>query len=146
MESLRVSVIFGDTVEHGLVVEVLLPIRVLVLVLVTAMLAEEVPVAVWDLVRAAERERVGDPVGVFDCVIDLVPLEEPVDVLEEVIELVPVLVPRRVLVASSDLENDGDADEVLVPLPVRVPHALPVEVLDCAVVLEIVGLALDVLV
>jgi len=66
LESLRLVVILGVTVEQGLAVEVLLAIRVLVLVLVTAMLAEEVPVAVLDLVRSVERERVDDPVGVFD--------------------------------------------------------------------------------
>jgi len=67
-----------------------------------------------------------------------------VEVFDEVIELVLVFVARMVLVASCDLENEGEADEVLEPLPVTVPQGLPVEVLDCAVVLDIVGLALDV--
>jgi len=65
-ESLRLLVIPGVTVEHALAVDVLLTIIVLVLVLVTAMLAEEVPVAVCDLVRGAERVRVEDALGVFD--------------------------------------------------------------------------------
>ena len=66
------------------------------------------------------------------------------DVFDEVIEPVLVLVATIVLVASCVLENEGEADEVLEPRAVRVPQGLPLEVLDCAVVLDIVGLALEV--
>ena len=56
LESLRLLVILGVTVEHALAVDVLLGIRVLVSVLVAARERDEVPVAVCDLVRGAERE------------------------------------------------------------------------------------------
>ena len=49
-----------------------------------------------------------------------------------------------VLVAACVLEKDGEADEVLEPRPVRVPQGLPEVVLDAIVVLDKVGLALDV--
>lgn len=144
IESLRLLVILGVTVEQGLAVEVLLAINERVSVLVAKRLTEEAPDAVCDFVKGAERVSVEDALDVFDCVIDLVPLDEPVEVLEEVTELVPVFVPIIVFVATCDLENDGDADEVLELLPVRVPQGLPVEVLDCPVVLDMVGLALEV--
>jgi len=98
IESLRLLVILGVTVEQTLAVEVLLAIRVLVLVLVAKRLTEEVPVAVSDFVKGAERDRVEDALEVFDCVIDRVPLDEPVDVFVAVTELVPVLVTAIVLV------------------------------------------------
>jgi hypothetical protein len=99
-ESLRLLVILGVRVEQGLAVEVLLPSNERVSVLVPATERDNVPVAVFDLVRSAERERVDDAVGVFDCVMVLVPLDEPVDVLVAVIELVLVLVTKFVLVAT----------------------------------------------
>jgi hypothetical protein len=71
-ESLRLLVILGVTVEQVLAVDVLLGIRVLVSVLVAARERDEVPVAVCDLVRGAERVRVADAVGVLDCAIDRV--------------------------------------------------------------------------
>ena len=65
-ESLRLLVILGVTVEQVLAVDVLLGINVLVSVLVAARERDEVPVAVCDLVRGAERVRVEDAVGVLD--------------------------------------------------------------------------------
>jgi len=50
-----------------------------------------------------------------------------------------------VLVETCVLEKDGEADEVLEPRAVRVPQGLPDTVLDAIVVLDKVGLALDVL-
>jgi hypothetical protein len=100
VESLRLLVILGVTVEHVLAVEVLLAINDLVSVLVPATDRDEVPVDVCDLVRGAERERVEDALDVFDCVIDRVPLDEPVEVFVAVTELVPVRVTTRVLVAT----------------------------------------------
>ena len=55
-ESLRLLVILVVTVKQGLAVDVLLGINVLVSVLVAARERDEVPVAVCDLVRGAERE------------------------------------------------------------------------------------------
>ena len=66
VESLRLLVILGVTVEHVLAVDVLLPINDRVSVLVGIRERDTVPVAVWVLVRGAERVRVEDAVGVFD--------------------------------------------------------------------------------
>ena len=66
VESLRLLVILGVTVEHVLAVDVLLPINDRVSVLVGIRERDTVPVAVCVLVRGAERVRVEDAVGVFD--------------------------------------------------------------------------------
>jgi hypothetical protein len=68
-----------------------------------------------------------------------------VDVFVAVTELVPVLVFCTVLVETCVLEKDGEADAVLEPRAVRLPQGLPDVVLDAIVVLDKVGLALDVL-
>ena len=113
--------------------------------LVRATDAQDVAVAVWDRVINEERVGVEDVVCVFDCVIDRVPLDDPVEVFVVVTELVEVLVFCIVLVETCVLEKDGEADEVLEPRAVRVPQGLPDTVLDAIVVLDKVGLALDVL-
>jgi hypothetical protein len=100
VESLRLVVILGVTVEQELAVEVLLPSNERVSVLVPPIDRVNVPVAVFDLVRGADRDSVDDAVGVLDCVIVLVALDDPVDVLVAVTEVVLVLVIKFVLVAT----------------------------------------------
>jgi hypothetical protein len=91
-ESLMLAVILGLTVEQVLAFEVLLDFRVRVPVLVRATDAQDVADAVWDRVGGEERVGVEDVVCVFDCVIDLVPLDDPVEVFVAVTELVEVRV------------------------------------------------------
>ena len=138
-------VCLNEPVEQVLAVEVLLIEELLVLVLVTARLADWVPVPVWVRDRGAVRVRVDEAVGVLLCAIDLVWLGEAEEVFVDETEPVVVLEFTKVLDIWGVLEVEVDPVDVLEPRIDKVAQAEDEDVLDDRVVLEFVVVELEVL-
>ena len=144
-ETLIDCVRLKESVEHMLAVDVLLLDELLVLVLVTAKLADWVPVAVWVRDIGAVRVRVDEAVGVLLCAIDLVWLGEAEEVFVDETEPVVVLEFTKVLDIWGVLEVDVDPVDVLEPRIDKVAQAEDEDDLDDRVVLEFVVVELEVL-
>ena len=139
-ESLNEDVSFGELDERGLELDVLVDRKLRVLVLVWPTVRVWVGVALCVLEPTGDLDRVGEAEDVLLDVIVLVPLDDPDDVFVAVRVAVPVRVTRIVLVWRGDLDIEVDPVEVREPRAENVREGEADEVLDNAVVLELVGL------